>query len=92
MRRTGGQSEGQSIPNDKEINSEPKPVAELEFPEGTMPTDSPFYVKREPWEERCCTQIDKPGGLVQIKAPRQMGKSSLMAQIRHYAEQKRDIE
>lgn len=37
-------------------------------------------------EEDCFAEILQPGALIRIKAPRQMGKTSLMARILHYAE------
>ncbi|RUT01454.1 hypothetical protein DSM106972_065510 [Dulcicalothrix desertica PCC 7102] len=62
----------------------------LEYPEGQMSVDSPFYIERPPIEQRCYEEISKPGSLIRIKAPRQMGKSSLLAKIRHRAEQQGD--
>jgi serine/threonine-protein kinase len=66
-------------------NRPPLPVADLELPGGTMPLASEFYVVREPWDVRCCQEIEKKAGLVRIKAPRQMGKTSLLARIRNHA-------
>jgi diguanylate cyclase (GGDEF)-like protein len=60
-------------------------VADLEFPGGPIPLDSPFYIDRSGVEARACAEISKPGGLVRIKAPRKMGKSSLMLRIIHGA-------
>jgi AAA-like domain/CHAT domain len=56
----------------------------LEEPEGQVGLDSPFYVERPPIEADCYETIVKPGTLIRIKAPRQMGKSSLMSRILHY--------
>jgi len=56
-------------------------VAHLEFPGGPIPIDSPFYIDRSPAEARACAEIGKPGSLIRIKAPRKMGKSSLMLRI-----------
>ncbi len=56
-------------------------VADLEFPGGPIPLDSRFYIDRTPAEARACAEIGKPGSLVRIKAPRKMGKSSLMLRI-----------
>ena len=53
----------------------------LEHPSGLVPLDSPFYVVRSPIEERCYEQINQPGTLIRIKAPRQMGKTSLLSRI-----------
>ncbi|MBD2102580.1 AAA-like domain-containing protein [Leptolyngbya sp. FACHB-261] len=52
-----------------------------EIPAGQVPLDSPFYIKRLPIEERCYEQIQKPGALIRIKAPKQMGKTSLLLRI-----------
>ncbi len=65
----------------------PFPVAEPELPEGQVDLASAFYVDRPPIEERCYEAIVKPGSLIRIKAPRQMGKTSLMARILHQASQ-----
>jgi serine/threonine-protein kinase len=48
---------------------------------------STFYIERSPIESRCYETIVKPGALIRIKAPRQMGKTSLMARILHQASQ-----
>ncbi len=60
-------------------------VADLEFPGGPIPLDSAFYIDRSPAETRACAEIGKPGSLIRIKAPRKMGKSSLMLRIIHAA-------
>lgn len=60
---------------------------QLEIPEGQVPLDSPFYVDRPPIEADCDETIIQPGALIRVKAPRQMGKSSLMARILHHAAQ-----
>lgn len=60
-------------------------VADLEFPGGPIPIDSPFYIERSPAEARACAEITKPGSLIRIKAPIKMGKSSLMLRIIHAA-------
>jgi AAA-like domain/CHAT domain len=63
-------------------------TVDLEELGGQVSLDSPFYVKRPPNEERCFEVIAKPGALIRIKAPRQMGKSSLMLRILDHATQK----
>ena len=62
----------------------------LKYPEGKMEVNSPFYIERPPIEQRCYEEITRPGSLIRIKAPRQMGKSSLLARILHQAEQQGD--
>ncbi|MEM9485671.1 MAG: AAA-like domain-containing protein [Cyanobacteria bacterium P01_F01_bin.116] len=65
----------------------PLPVAEPEVPQGQMPLASAFYVQREPLESLCYREIERQAALIRIKAPRQMGKTSLMARILHHAEE-----
>jgi len=60
---------------------------DIEEPTGQVPLNSPFYIERPPIEADCYRLILKPGALIRIKAPRQMGKSSLMTRILHHAEQ-----
>jgi hypothetical protein len=59
----------------------------LENPEGQVPLDSPFYVERPPNEIDCYETILQPAALIRIKAPRQLGKTSLMTRILHHASQ-----
>ncbi len=59
----------------------------LEVPSGIVPIDSPFYIKRPPIEERAYAQVSKPGSLLRIKAPRQMGKTSLLHRVLAHAKQ-----
>jgi hypothetical protein len=62
-------------------------IAELELPDGRVALNSKFYIDRPPIESQCDRTIIKPGALIRIKAPRQMGKSSLMIRILAYASQ-----
>ncbi|HAA33184.1 MAG TPA: serine/threonine protein kinase [Cyanobacteria bacterium UBA8553] len=59
----------------------PKPVDVLEVPDGSVALDSIFYVERPPIETRCYHTISQTGALIRIKAPRQMGKTSLLNRI-----------
>ena len=52
---------------------------------GQLPLDSPFYIYRGNTEELCAKEVLKPGALLRIKAPRQFGKTSLMAQTLNHA-------
>ncbi|NJM74138.1 MAG: hypothetical protein HC862_30925 [Scytonema sp. RU_4_4] len=60
---------------------------ELESPVGLIPLDSALYVERPPVESRCYEEITRPGALIRIKAPSQMGKTSLMVRILAHAKQ-----
>ncbi len=66
-------------------NYPPQPVAEPELPGGQVELASAFYVERQGIDDRCYEAIAKPGSLIRIKAPRQMGKTSLMARILYRA-------
>ena len=51
------------------------------YPSGSVPLKSPFYLKRLSIEEQINQEIKKPGALIRIKAPREMGKTSLLLRI-----------
>lgn len=51
------------------------------YPNGAVPLGSPFYLERAPLEEQVYQEIRKPGALVRIKAPREMGKTSLLLRV-----------
>ncbi|MBD2314072.1 AAA-like domain-containing protein [Desertifilum sp. FACHB-1129] len=53
---------------------------------GQLELDSPFYIYRPPAEKLCNDEVFTPGALIRIKAPRQFGKTSLMARILSHAE------
>ncbi|MEH1867097.1 MAG: AAA-like domain-containing protein [Nostoc sp.] len=54
-------------------------------PGGQMLLDSVFYIDRPILESLCYEAIQEPGALVNIRAPKQMGKTSLMNRILAYA-------
>ena len=55
------------------------------YPSGSVPLNSPFYIKRFSIEEQIYQEISKPGALIRIKAPREMGKTSLLNRIVDHA-------
>lgn len=65
----------------------PLPAAEPELPDGLVELASAFYIERRPIEVQVCEEIKKPGALIRIKGPKQMGKTSLMARILHHSDQ-----
>jgi hypothetical protein len=67
------------------IRQRPKPKPMME-PSGTLPLDSPLYIERPPIESDCYENISNPDALIRIKAPRQMGKSSLLVRILAHAQ------
>ncbi|MCU0533250.1 MAG: AAA-like domain-containing protein [Hydrococcus sp. Prado102] len=75
--------------SEAQLNLVEKPYLEFEpeVPEGQVPLNSDFYVERSPIEFNCYKAILQPGALIRIKAPRRMGKTSLMSRILHYGNQ-----
>lgn len=57
------------------------------YPSGSVPLKSPFYLERSSIEEQINREIRKPGALIRIKAPKEMGKTSLLLRILDYANQ-----
>ncbi|MEO1375197.1 MAG: AAA-like domain-containing protein [Cyanobacteria bacterium J06635_10] len=53
----------------------------LEYPDGAVPLDSPFYLERNGVESLCYQTLEKPAALIRIKAPKLMGKTSLARRI-----------
>jgi len=52
-----------------------------ELPNGPVPLNSPFYIERPPLETQAKAALLKPGSLIRLKAPRQMGKTSLLRRL-----------
>ena len=79
--------------SEPELEPKPEPVPQprstptvrLENPEGLVPLSSSFYVERPPIEADCYREIVWPSALIRIKAPRQLGKTSLLLRILNYA-------
>ncbi|MGL5080512.1 MAG: AAA-like domain-containing protein [Microcoleaceae cyanobacterium] len=59
-----------------------------ERPGGQVPLTSPFYIERSPVDLLCNQEILKPRALLRLKAPRQMGKTSLMVRLLEFSRQK----
>ena len=51
------------------------------YPSGAVSLESAFYLKQPFLEQQIIKEITKPGGLVRIKAPQEMGKTSLLLRI-----------
>ncbi|MBW4676574.1 MAG: AAA-like domain-containing protein [Desmonostoc geniculatum HA4340-LM1] len=69
------------------INEQPKQVESLwPYPDGPVPLDSPLYIERPPIEELVYREVTQPGCVIRIKAPRQMGKSSLVLRLLTFAQ------
>lgn len=65
------------IPEAIDVNQDTSP----RYPSGAVPLGSPFYLERAPLEAQVEQEIRKPGALVRIKAPREMGKTSLLLRV-----------
>jgi DNA-binding Xre family transcriptional regulator len=51
------------------------------YPNGAVPLGSPYYLERTSLTAQIDREIGKPGALVRIKAPREMGKTSLLMRV-----------
>jgi diguanylate cyclase (GGDEF)-like protein len=58
---------------------------EIKFPGSPLPINSPLYINRPPIEEFACSEVSQPGCVLRIKAPRKMGKSSLLSRVLAHA-------
>ncbi|EAW39296.1 AAA-like domain-containing protein [Lyngbya sp. PCC 8106] len=58
----------------------------VEFPNRPLLHNSRFYIPRPPIEELAHAEMTQPGSLIRIRAPRKMGKSSLIFYLLAQAE------
>jgi AAA-like domain len=56
-------------------------MSAIAFPSVALPLQSPFYIRRSEAEALAMTEVDKPGGLLRLKAPGHMGKTSLLLRV-----------
>jgi len=66
----------------------PEPRKRLEVPEGPVRLNSEFYIERSRMEADCYEQILGRGSMIRIKAPKLMGKTSLLNRIMEHAKTK----
>lgn len=71
--------------NLEEKNNVGGTISALELPNTPVPLDSALYIDRPPIESHAFEEIVKPGALIRIKAPKQMGKTSLVMRILAHA-------
>ncbi len=64
----------------KEFNRAATAIS-LEFPSGPVSLNSRFYIPRSPIEELTYAEMAEPGSVICIKAPKKMGKSSLVLRL-----------
>ncbi|MEG4234255.1 AAA-like domain-containing protein [Microcoleus sp. Pol11C3] len=74
-----------AVANVLSLPSPPVPFLNLDNPEGSVSLDCQLYIDRLPIESDCYQAINKPGALIRIKAPRKMGKTSLLQRILHHS-------
>ncbi len=60
-------------------------TAQLAFPSVGLSVESSFYIPRPPAEEQAFAELERPGGLLRIKAPSNTGKTSLLLRALDYA-------
>ncbi|MDJ0675522.1 MAG: AAA-like domain-containing protein [Calothrix sp. MO_167.B42] len=72
------------IPKELLISPVVDPDKLPDYPSGSISLNSPFYLKRSIIEEKIYQEIRKPGALIRVKAPREMGKTSLLLRIIDY--------
>ncbi|MEM8722700.1 MAG: AAA-like domain-containing protein [Cyanobacteria bacterium P01_G01_bin.39] len=53
----------------------------LQFPDGPLSLNSPGYIKRCSIEDQVFTELNQPGCVIRIKAPRHFGKTSLLHRL-----------
>lgn len=66
---------------DEPDSGEEEGAVSPDLPGGQVPLGSAFYVERSHIEAACYKTVLQPGSLTRIKAPRRMGKTSLMMRI-----------
>lgn len=79
LRQRFAEQSGESMNPDIAIKKD------LEFPDGPVPLNSPFYIERQPLEQDAYHAILRPGSLIHIKAPQRMGKTSWLIRLLHHA-------
>lgn len=60
-------------------------TAQIAFPSVGLAVQSAFYMTRPPAEEQAFGELNRPGGLLRIKAPSNTGKTSLLLRALAYA-------
>lgn len=69
------------LPQASPASPEQPPVAKtFSYPSGPIPLGSQFYIRRSV-EEKTYQGIQQPGALLRIKAPQEMGKTSLLLRL-----------
>ncbi|MDF5710785.1 MAG: AAA-like domain-containing protein [Nostoc sp. S4] len=59
----------------------------LQFPDGSLSLDSPYYIKHPSIEDQIFAELQQPGCVIRIKAPRHFGKTSLLHRLSVFAQE-----
>ncbi|NER98882.1 MAG: molecular chaperone Tir [Symploca sp. SIO1B1] len=65
-------------------------IAVLEDSSEGDDTEASIYVKRPDLEDRCYQELLKPGAVLRVKAPKRLGKTSLITRVIQQLEQEQD--
>jgi transcriptional regulator with XRE-family HTH domain len=57
------------------------------YPDGPVPLDSPLYIEHPLIENLAYQEITQPGCIIRIRAPKGMGKSSIVLRLLNFAQQ-----
>ncbi|MBE9034785.1 AAA-like domain-containing protein [aff. Roholtiella sp. LEGE 12411] len=75
------------LPVNSVINEQHEQFEQLwAYPDGPISLDSPLYIERPAIEEPVYREVMQPGCVIRIRAPRGMGKSSLVLRLLAFAE------
>lgn len=58
----------------------------LQFPDGALSNDSPYYIKHPFIEDQIFAELQQPGCVIRVKAPRHFGKTSLLHRLVTFAQ------
>ncbi|NER24621.1 MAG: molecular chaperone Tir [Symploca sp. SIO1C2] len=67
-------------------------IAVLEDSSEGNDTEASIYVQRPELEDKCYQKLVKPGAVIRIKAPKRLGKTSLITQVIQQLEQKQNYQ
>lgn len=69
----------------RSVLGEALPLEIPEYPGSPVPLQSRFYIERVPVETKAFQELRRQGSLIHIKAPRKLGKSSLLIRLLQHA-------
>ncbi|MEO1401413.1 MAG: AAA-like domain-containing protein [Cyanobacteria bacterium J06635_1] len=70
------------------IQNPPSGMNTISFPSTALPLKSLVYLSRLDLESQAFSEVDRPGGLLRIKAPGSRGKTSLVLRVLDYTRQR----